>query len=111
MSADQIRALADSGTPGPWSTDLYCSGTAIRDDQTGDVAVPIIKDADAAKIVAAVNALPKVADLIEATEDHIASWAYTGAGWVQVCSACKRSFPCRVAHARDALTAALGVTE
>lgn len=72
-AADQIRALADTGTPGPWKFQQHPS----RRDSTvllgGDslgvgtfVAHYLKGEADAAKIVAAVNALPEVADYDDA---------------------------------------------
>lgn len=71
-AADQIRALADTGTPGPWDVDyLPPFGGAIIDhvqeqEPYRSVAYDIGNGADAAKIVAAVNALPEVADYDDA---------------------------------------------
>lgn len=72
-AADQIRALADTGTPGPWKSQPHSS----RRDSTvilgGDslgvgtfVAHYVANADDAAKVVAAVNALPMTADYDDA---------------------------------------------
>ena len=94
-AAEQVRALAESGTPGPWVSEKW----EIRGHQ-GNIATAR-KPQNAAKIVAAVNALGPLADLIEALEqDH----------HPLDCEAHCR-IPCPVAAASDALLDALGVTE
>ena len=99
-AADQIRALADTGTPGPW----YFNVPAHH----GDTAIGRRAE-DAAKIVAAVNALPALADLIDALSHHT---ALLGEADFPICLACEGivEFPCPTAAARDALVEALGVT-
>ena len=110
-AADQIRALADTGTPGPWEFQQHPS----RRDSTvllgGDslgvgtfVAHYLKGEADAAKIVAAVNALPALADLIDAVGTHRKRARLTA------CAVCDFPWPCPTTAARDALVAALGVT-
>lgn len=107
-AADLIRALADSGTPGPWApTEHWRAYTFVSALPDGPRVCDVLHAADAAKIVAAVNALPKVADLIEATADH----RPTVAGYCVACVGGRRYDRCDIARARDALTAALGVTE
>lgn len=109
MSAESnaVRALADSGTPGPWAQDNSVWAWIIGADEAVVARLPL--DADATKIVAAVNALPKVADLIEAVDARRAELA-------QLCPdptpkpGCDCS-DCHILAACDALTAALGVTE
>ena len=118
-AADQIRALVDSGTPGPWHRNrdwidageydevlapapvdcmAYCYGGSSRIE---------LSDADAAKIVAFVNAGPALADLIEAIDEHRRHRRPHGIGIT--CDGCFRREG-DIAAARDALVAALGVT-
>ena len=80
-AADQIRALADEFAE---ATPVICRRIAF----------------------AAVNALPKVADLVAATADH----RPTVAGYCVACVGGRRYDRCDIARARDALTAALGVS-
>lgn len=103
-AADQIRALADTGTPGPWESD---DGSAMWAEHgaeegpynyVGSTEHPV----DAAKIVAAVNALPKVADLIAAIDEQPLDSDPGPESW--------EHWWLRLAAARDALVAALGVT-
>lgn len=169
-AADQIRALADTGTPGPWYFNGYSnigspdngydawSMERVNDghtlegrlgagrcdacgdwswaytDATGDTTEypghgcrlytedynrdPSVADVpahhgdtaigrraeDAAKIVAAVNALPALADLIDAVGTHRKRARLTA------CAVCDFPWPCPTTAARDALVAALGVT-
>ena len=94
MSADRIRALADSGTPGPWQAghhlvlrtevvpEIIASATQLGGpiDQTRN-------EADAAKIVAAVNALPKVAALVAVIERAHAgadAWGTCHQEWLRI---------------------------
>ena len=126
-AADQIRALADTGTtadrwrvrqgrngsnwidageydevlqPAPVDCMAYCYGGSSQIE---------LSDGDAAKIVAAVNALPALADLIDALSHHT---ALLGEADFPICLACEGivEFPCPTAAARDALVEALGVT-
>ena len=120
-AADRIRALTDSGTPGPWQAghhlvlrtevvpEIIASATQLGGpiDQTRN-------EADAAKIVAAVNALPKVAALVAAVDAlpkfdpppaqyHDPACDGTGCGCWLV------GLDDAVLTARDELVAALGV--
>ena len=67
-AADQIRALADTGTPGPWGSDNGSAMWAERGTKEGPYNyVGSTEDpSDAAKVVAAVNALPMTADYDDA---------------------------------------------
>ena len=142
-AADQIRALADTGTPaGQWSAhegDLE-GGTLVdyvttlfknREDGTstgrlfltlapnaidpekGDHIVPAMTgdgpnaEANAVKIVAAVNALPKVADYDEAVMAYLNHQTVCGVG-----SSCPELVALwqALVVARGVLVAALGVT-
>ena len=121
-AADQIRALADTGTtadrwrvrqgrngsnwidageydevlqPAPVDCMAYCYGGSSQIE---------LSDGDAAKIVAAVNALPALADLIDAVGTHRKRARLTA------CAVCDFPWPCPTTAARDALVAALGVT-
>ena len=125
MSAtDRIRTLADSGTPGPWELSKPSGDPWI--EQVGPVGNTVLEpervdcmsycyggssrynlsDADAAKIVAAVNMLPAVAALVEAVEadheEHLCE--FEG----HVCSGCGNTWPCPTARALADLAAALG---
>lgn len=113
-AADQIRALADTGTPAPWKFQQHPS----RRDSTvllgGDslgvgtfVAHYLKGEADAAKIVAAVNALPKVADYDEAVMAYLNHQTVCGVG-----SSCPELVALwqALVVARGVLVAALGVT-
>ena len=103
-AADAVRALADSGTPGLLRTSTWTAyDLPMLRSVTEDVWVGELRDAaDAAKIVAAVNALPKVADLIDATSAHDdCTPAWCGDS---------RSDGCNIREARDALVEALGVS-
>lgn len=112
-AADQIRALADTGTPGPWDVDyLPPFGGAIIDhvqeqEPYRSVAYDIGNGADAAKIVAAVNALPKVADYDEAVMAYLNHQTVCGVG-----SSCPELVALwqALVVARGVLVAALGVT-
>ena len=73
MSADAIMALADSGTPGPWRAEPHMArrdNTVIKGGGRDDtfIAHYVSDPTDATKIVAAVNALPKVAALVAAID-------------------------------------------
>lgn len=123
-AADQIRALADTGTPGPLTE--VCLGsegyvvveatpTAIG-RRRRQAASCRYEDwdtckADAAKIVAAVNTLPHIANLIDATERHQYQSSQNQL-WCDICGDLDVA-PCdAVTAARDALVEALlGVPE
>ena len=107
-TADQIRALADTGTPLPWmalvgnswggrsaagTTDGYPVGFTGDDPNSGP---------DAVKIVAAVNALPHIADLIDAFDNVPLDGDPSPEPWEQWWR--------NLFAARDALVEALGVT-
>jgi|JI10StandDraft_1071094.scaffolds.fasta_scaffold921141_2 hypothetical protein len=78
------RELADSGTPGPWRITQRDTGNWIDAGEYDEVLAPEqvecmaycyggssaieMSDTDAAKIVRAVNALPAIADLLDAIE-------------------------------------------
>jgi hypothetical protein len=122
-AADQIRALADTGTPGPWRytdsetvNDVWQAGLTIvgvDGDPIANIAdewyEPEGQDEDAtpfydaAKIVAAVNALPHIADLIDTIDNQPGPYI--------ACADpdCKQA-TCTITRARDALVEALGVT-
>ena len=130
MSAgEQVRALAESGTPGPWGVDPdrwappgwepdmgYLRVVAGEPNKISGIRQPIVSTngalhrsnrdrgnyADAAKIVAAVNALGPLADLIEAIDMYGALPAKP-AQWEGVL------IEGAIFAARDALVAALGV--
>ena len=116
--ADQIRALADSGTPGPRDWMDYPRGTVamvegrlavlVRAPKTTGrwdwldgtwTSIPIVEPV----VLGNVNALPKVADLIEAIDAWAAITPQTPAPEVAMAEMC-------LLAARDALTAALGVS-
>lgn len=104
-AADAVRALADSGTPGPWTSTWQAYDLPMLRSVTEDVWVGELRvAADAAKIAAAVNALPKVADLIEAVATHRCRQR------INACVICDFPWPCPTATARDALAEALGVS-
>ena len=67
-AADKIHALADTGTPPPWESDDGSAMWAEHGTEEGPYNyVGSTEDpSDAAKIVAAVNALPEVADYDDA---------------------------------------------
>ena len=104
-AADQIRALADTGTPGPlreasWGERGLRTLRSTRDD----VWLADVRDhGDAAKIVVAVNALPHIADLIDVIDN--APGPYIACADPD----CKQA-TCTITRARDALVEALGVT-
>ena len=121
-AADQIHALADTGTPGPLTE--MCLGsegyvvveatpTAIgrRRRRAASCRYEDFDTckADAAKIVAFVNAGHHIANLIDALSHHT---ALLGEADFPICLACEGivEFPCPTAAARDALVEALGVT-
>lgn len=119
-AADQIRALADTGTPGPWKSQPHSS----RRDSTvilgGDslgvgtfVAHYVANADDAAKIVAAVNALPHIADLIDVIDARHYVIGCDEPDCDTDCPgqcAADGEVPCPTISARDALVEALGVT-
>lgn len=112
--AARIRALAETGTPGPWFAtvdpidpdDAVISTQAHYIGASPDDGVRASYDRrDAAKIVAAVNALPALADLVEAVESR--HWLQHG----RDCAECGDEWPCPTATALDALAVALGVAQ
>jgi hypothetical protein len=121
-AADQIRALADTGTPADrWRIRQGRGGSNwIEAGEYDEVLQPApvtcmaycyggssqieLSDEDAAKIVAAVNALPALADLIDAVGTHRKRARLTA------CAVCDFPWPCPTTAARDALVEALGVT-
>lgn len=130
MSADPIVALADSGTPGPWRAEPDTAAGRVwvqagRHNHESDLeplfSVRTANDyatraADARKIVAAVNALPKVAALVAAIDAlpkfdppppqyHDPACDGTGCGCWLV------TLVDTLLTARDALVAALGVDQ
>lgn len=120
-AADQIRALADTGTPADrWRVRQGRNGSNWIDaGEYDEVLQPApadcmaycyggssqieLSDEDAAKIVAAVNALPRIADLIGVVDDEHRQFS-------ESCVMCGGLWPCDYAAARDALVDALGVT-
>lgn len=113
-AADQIRALADTGTPGPWkfqrNSSRRDSTVILGGDSLGVgtfVAHYLKGDSDAAKIVAAVNALPKVADYDDAVMAYLQHQSVCA-----VWSSCDELAALwgALTVARDALVEALGVT-
>lgn len=120
-AADQIRALADTGTPGPFTAEAggsegyYVWGArgqslARRNHPEARDRVALVNCLDwqsdkenAEKIVAAVNALPRIADLIGVVDDEHRQFS-------ESCVMCGGLWPCDYAAARDALVDALGVT-
>ena len=120
-AADKIHALADTGTPADrWRIRQGRDGSNwIEAGEYDEVLQPApvtcmaycyggssqieLSDEDAAKIVAAVNALPHIANLIDSTDrDH--------RRFSDSCVNCGGEWPCEYAAARDALVQALGVT-
>lgn len=116
--AARIRALAETGTWGPWHVcdrhdDDWADFTITRADH-GTIA-GLTEDSyllgkgwptaegDAALIVAAVNALPALADLVEVVESR--HWLQHG----RDCAECGDEWPCPTMTALDALAVALGV--
>ena len=62
----ELRKLLVEATSRPWWVENGALGTLISD---GDAIAECYDDADAALIVAAVNALPKLLDLADAVRD------------------------------------------
>lgn len=108
-AADQIRALADTGTPGPLREASWAErGLRTLRSTRDDVWLADVRDhGDAAKIVAAVNALPKVADYDEAVMAYLNHQTVCGVG-----SSCPELVALwqALVVARGVLVAALGVT-
>lgn len=115
-AADQIRVLADTGTPRPWRAASWGEhGLWTLRGTRDDVWLADVRDpGDAAKIVAAMNALPALADLIDAI-DALPTYLLSDRHDPE-CDGLGCSHPIVFAHhnvtaARDALLAALGVTQ
>lgn len=100
-TASKLRALLAAATPGPWYTSdnydvgefagyVYAPNATVATDAT---------DTDAALIVAAINALPRLLDVVEAAEDAVDARCS--------CAACDEAQPFMV-HLRDALDALEG---
>lgn len=115
--AAHIRALAETGTPWPWIVNPLSTAEIVADPfdsesgEADDVAEVTALDGwqeDAAKIVAAVNALPALADLVEAVQPHHFT---DDDGEPVLCVECFVLWPCSTTRALDALATALGVTE
>lgn len=64
IDIDQLRALADAATPGPWEG----SGGDIWSDTHGFLSRDELENADAAFIAAMRNALPALLDTVEVAE-------------------------------------------
>ena len=126
-AADKIHALADTGTPADrWRIRQGRDGSNwIEAGEYDEVLQPApvtcmafcyggssqieLSDEDAAKIVAAVNALPHIANLIDTIDTHNYQSTQNQL-WCDVCGDLEIA-PCQpVAAARDALVQALGVT-
>lgn len=112
--ADKLRALSESGTPGPWEviwgSVAYVDTVADPSDPTGQTPMqePVMV-ADAAGpnlrlIATARNLLPLFADLLATLADHRP--ATMAKDWCWACVA-TRYKDCPVARARDAITEAL----
>ena len=103
-AADRIRALYDSGTPGPWrQSRIMGRGVLIRECRDDLLLADATDEADAAKIVAAVNALPQVADLRKCHEGHHFE------GDTPFCAGCAEPWPCAEERVWMPVLAALGV--
>ena len=66
------RELADSGTPGPWNVDIQWPADiqSVNGRMTATTGGMANGRSNAAKIVRAVNALPAIADLLDAIREH-----------------------------------------
>lgn len=109
--AGRIRTLAESGTPGPWQLAATGYGPSVDDPYGGMIFVESYgvtwtpNRHDAGIVVAAVNALPALADLVEAVT--LRHWPQDG----RDCAECGDEWPCPTATALDALAVALGVAQ
>lgn len=105
------RDLAATGTPGPWAVvdnmgepwdTPICAGNGDYLGCSPDDGVRAgFDDADAAKIVRAVNALGPLGDLLDATRTH------RKRARLNACVVCDFPWPCPTSFARDAVEAAL----
>ena len=72
-----LRIKLDAASPRPWSTDtdarIYAEDEVIFDPRDWTFHIPT-QDADAAVIVAAVNALPVLLDRLEAAEARLSEY-------------------------------------
>ncbi len=102
------RELADSGTPGPWQVGEIVPGVFAEHIPAYTDIEPCIAGGidptDAAKIVRAVNALPAIADLLDAIEALRVHIAAHQCGWT--CNT-RAHLYIRLHVARDAVEAAL----
>lgn len=105
MTANAARVLSEQGTPGPWVAITHGRKVYVTGPDRGEAAcTTYAEDGNVAKIVAAVNALPLVADLL----DELAEYAALKAPPLVPCNDTRRAaISCRLLRARDALDAAL----
>lgn len=95
------RDLAATGTPGPWRLDGLLAGQVWLSADCARTIGYTTRATDAEKAARAVNALPAIADLLDATRVH------DGDDFCAVCPQPVHIDDCPIAIARDRVAAAL----
>lgn len=104
------RDLAGTGTAGTWRSAVWQERqlTTLRDVRDDTWLADVRLDADAAKIVRAVNALPALGDLLDILAAHRDRHCDTcGPKPEPTCVVCRMAWPCGTSIARDAVEVAL----